>query len=98
MTLTTDNHPRHPEKEHRLDNPIKRKPAWNRDWEKIAQGDVLSVSDVRNAIRKGNRLEVINLTKNETYETEHPMTPRQVEMVLTGSLINLVRQKSHSLE
>lgn len=63
------------------------------DWEKIAQGDVLSIRDVRNTIRQGNRVTVINLTRNETYETEHPMTPRQVEMVLAGSLINLVRQK-----
>ena len=44
------------------------------------------------------QVRVINLTKNETYETEHPMTPRQVEMVLAGSLINLVRRKSHSLD
>jgi len=64
------------------------------DWGKIAQGDVLSIRDARNTIRKGNRVRVINLTKNATYETEHPMTPRQVEMVLAGSLINLVRQKS----
>jgi aconitate hydratase len=63
------------------------------DWEKIAQGDVLSIPDVRNAIRKGSRVSVINLTKNETYKAEHSMTPRQVEMVLAGSLINLVRQK-----
>ena len=63
------------------------------DWQKIAQGDVLSIPDVRNAIREGNRVRVINLTRNETYETEHPMTPRQVAMVLAGSLINLVRQK-----
>ena len=68
------------------------------DWEKIAQGDVLSIPDVRNAIRNGNRVRMINLTKNETYETQHPMTPRQVEMVLAGSLINLVRRKSHDLE
>ncbi|MDD5579441.1 MAG: aconitate hydratase [Methylobacter sp.] len=63
------------------------------DWEKIAQGDVLSIPDVRNAIRTGSRVKVINLFKNESYETEHPMTPRQVEMVLAGSLINLVREK-----
>jgi aconitate hydratase len=63
------------------------------DWEKIAQGDVLSIPDARNAIRKGNRVKVVNLTQNEAYETEHAMTPRQVEMVLAGSLINLVRQK-----
>jgi hypothetical protein len=38
------------------------------------------------------------LTKDETYETEHSMTPYQVEMVLAGSLINLVKQKGLSLE
>ncbi|WP_292435996.1 hypothetical protein [Methylobacter sp.] len=37
------------------------------DWNKIAQGDTLSIPDVRNAIRQGNRIKVINLTKNETY-------------------------------
>lgn len=66
------------------------------DWDKIAQGDLLSIPDVRNAIRKGNRVKVINLTRNETYETEHLMTPYQVEMVLAGSLINLVKQKGLS--
>jgi aconitate hydratase len=65
------------------------------DWERIAQGDVLSIPDVRNAIQRGKRVTVVNLTQNETYEIESPMTPRQVEMVLAGSLINRVRQKRH---
>jgi len=64
------------------------------DWNKIAQGDRLSIPDVRNAIRQGNSVKVINLTRNETYETEHRMTHYQVEMVLAGSLINLVKQKA----
>jgi aconitate hydratase len=64
------------------------------DWNKIAQGDRLSIPDVRNAILKGHSVKVINLTKNETYETEHRMTRYQVEMVLAGSLINLVKQKA----
>jgi aconitate hydratase len=64
------------------------------DWNKISQGDRLSIPDVRNAIRQGNRIKVINLTKNETYETEHSMTHFQVDMVLAGSLINLVKQKA----
>jgi len=64
------------------------------DWNKIAQGDRLSIPDVRTAIRQGNSVKVINLTKNETYETEHRMTQYQVEMVLAGSLINLVKQKA----
>jgi aconitate hydratase len=64
------------------------------DWNKIAQGDRLSIPDVRNSISRGNSVKVVNLTKNETYETEHPMTHYQVEMVLAGSLINLVKQKA----
>jgi aconitate hydratase len=64
------------------------------DWNKIAQGDTLSIPDVRNAILKGHSVKVINLTKNETYDTEHRMTQYQVDMVLAGSLINLVKQKA----
>ncbi|MDD5320829.1 MAG: aconitate hydratase [Methylococcales bacterium] len=66
------------------------------DWKTISKGDKLSIPDLRNAIRKGNRIQVNNLTKDETYETEHRMTPYQVEMVLAGSLINLVKQKGLS--
>ena len=63
------------------------------DWNKTAQGDRLSIPDVRNAIRKGNRVQLINPTKNETYETEHLLSPYQVETILAGSLINLIKQK-----
>jgi aconitate hydratase len=65
-----------------------------KDWEKIAQGDELSVPEVRAAIQRGTRLEVINLTRNQAYLVEHPLTPRQVDMVLAGSLINLIRQRA----
>ncbi|NOT11608.1 MAG: aconitate hydratase [Methylococcaceae bacterium] len=63
------------------------------DWKMISKGDKLSIPNVQDAIRKGNRIRVTNLTKDETYDTAHPMTPYQVEMVLAGSLINLVKQK-----
>ena len=63
------------------------------DWKKISQSDLLSIPDVHNAIHNGNRVQINNLTKDETYETEHTMTPYQVKMVLAGSLINLVKQK-----
>lgn len=64
------------------------------DWDRIAQGDVLSIPDVRDTIRTGKRVRVVNLTRDETYQTEHPMTARQIEMVLAGSLINLARQRA----
>jgi aconitate hydratase len=63
------------------------------DWEMIEQGDVLRLLDVREAIRHGNQLKVINQTKHQTYATEHAMTARQVEMILAGSLINLFRAR-----
>jgi aconitate hydratase len=66
------------------------------DWERIGQGDRLSIPDVRATIQKGKRIRVINLTKNEAYETEHPLAPKVVDMVLAGGLINWVKRKSSS--
>jgi aconitate hydratase len=66
------------------------------DWEKIDQNDVLILSDIREAIRRGGQVTAINKTKGETYITEHAMTDRQIEMILAGSLINLLR-KRHDL-
>jgi aconitate hydratase len=63
------------------------------DWNKITQDDRLSIPDVRHVIRKGNKVQVVNLTKKETYETEHTLTPSQVDMVTVGGLINLVKEK-----
>jgi aconitate hydratase len=63
------------------------------DWEKIHQGDMLAIPDVLKLIQQRPNVKIINLTRNETYETTHPLTPSQVEMVRMGSLINLVREK-----
>ena len=62
------------------------------DYDRIDQGDVLHVRDVRNSIQEGNKIQVVNRTKNETYETAHVMTDRQVQIMLEGGLINLVRK------
>jgi aconitate hydratase len=63
------------------------------DWEKIDQGDILSIPDIHSVISLRNSITVNNLTKNECYQTEHRMTSHQIEMVRMGSLINLVRRK-----
>jgi aconitate hydratase len=63
------------------------------DWEKIQQDDILAINDVRGAIQKGRKVSVRNTTRNETYETEHSMSGRQVRIVLEGSLINVVRHR-----
>ena len=63
------------------------------DWEKIDQDDVLSLPDIRAAIPQGVQVKVINKTKGETYKAEHALTGRQVEMILSGSLLNLMRKR-----
>jgi aconitate hydratase len=63
------------------------------DWERVDEGDVLSIPEVRPAIQQGNKVVVKNLTKGETFETQHSMSARHVEMVLEGSLINVVRNR-----
>lgn len=58
------------------------------DRKQIVQGDELAIPDVRNAIRNGKRVEVINRTRDQRYETEHSLSERQVETVLAGGLIS----------
>jgi aconitate hydratase len=64
------------------------------DRDRIDRDDVLGISEVRLALQVGHRIRVANRTKNETYETTHPMSDRQVQMVLAGGLINIIRAKS----
>ena len=63
------------------------------DYDHIEQGDELEIIDVRHILRQGNRVQVTNKTKNETYDTQHTLSERQIEMILQGSLINVVRKQ-----
>ncbi|MGB5106234.1 MAG: aconitate hydratase, partial [Candidatus Zixiibacteriota bacterium] len=49
------------------------------DWDKIAQGDVLKLTEVRTLVSKKSRLSITNVSKNQSYEVDHRMSPRQVE-------------------
>ncbi len=63
------------------------------DYDRIEQEDELETVDIRRVLSQGNRIRITNKTKNETYETEHILSERQIEMVLEGSLINVVRKR-----
>jgi aconitate hydratase len=63
------------------------------DWNRIAPGHGLRLPDVREAIRRGNQVHILNQSTNEMYIAEHGMTERQVQMLLAGSLINLLRAR-----
>lgn len=45
------------------------------------------------AIKEGYQIKIVNGTKKRTISTTHAMSSRQVEMVLKGSLINVMKEK-----
>jgi aconitate hydratase len=63
------------------------------DYDHIEQGDELETVNIHQVLSRGKRILITSKTKNETYETEHALSDRQIEMVLEGSLINVVRKK-----
>jgi aconitate hydratase len=65
------------------------------DYNRIAQPDELEILDVRQNISQDNRIRVLNKTRKETYDTQHSLSERQIEMILEGGLINAVRKRQH---
>jgi aconitate hydratase len=59
-------------------------------WNTIDQDDVCELEDVRETIRKSNRIDAFSKTKNRSYALQHVLSRRQVEMVLAGGLINVL--------
>jgi aconitate hydratase len=63
------------------------------DYERIAPGDSLRIDRVREALKGGQRIDIENVTRREVYRVAHDLSGRQLEMVLAGSLINVVRDR-----
>ena len=66
------------------------------DYDRIDQGDVLAIAEPAEQLRRGERVEVANETKGETYSLRHRLTPRQVEIVARGSLISVIRDRERA--
>ena len=63
------------------------------DYDAIEQDDELEFEGLRDAIKEGSEVKVRNKTKDRTFTCEHQLSPRQVEMVLTGSLLTVIKNK-----
>lgn len=62
------------------------------DYKKIEPGDIIVIKQVHQAIQQGNKLnatiENSSENKNLTIPLQHNLSPRQVEILLKGGLIN----------
>ena len=63
------------------------------DFDRIDQGDELELTNVREEMQQGREVTVRNTTKDETYAAHHDLTEREVEMVLEGSQISVVKRE-----
>jgi len=63
------------------------------DYDAIEQEDVLEIAGVRGALEKQQNIPVYNKTRNATFEAACRLSRRQIEMILSGSLVNMVRRK-----
>jgi len=63
------------------------------DYDRIGQGDELSIDGLPDALHAGGELTVRNPAKKQDYLVRHRLSPRQVAMVLAGGQIPLVRSR-----
>lgn len=62
------------------------------DYDKISQGDELSLEGVKTAIVNNQPILLKNLTTGESYELKYDLTKRQKDIILAGGLLNYTRE------
>ena len=66
--------------------------ANSEDYDKISEGDELSLKGIKNAIIENKTAILQNLTKNEEYIVNYDLSQRQKDMILAGGLLNYTKQ------
>ena len=63
------------------------------DYEGIEQGDRLAIKGLVGQIQSGRQVSVENITRQRRFATHHDLSPRQIDILLRGGLINWVRER-----
>jgi len=63
------------------------------DYRDLEQGDVLVFENLRRALDEGQTLEAQNRDKGCHYRLRHSLSRRQVELLLKGGVLNLMKQR-----
>lgn len=61
------------------------------DYDKVSQGDILELPEIRNAIKSGSKVTLINKTTGEEYALCYDYSERQKAMILEGGLLNYTK-------
>jgi aconitate hydratase len=63
------------------------------DYAAIQAHDVLRLVDVRHALAEGAELLIENVRRQRSFRVHHTLSPRQVQFVLKGGLINWMKER-----
>lgn len=63
------------------------------DYDSIQQGDEIELKGIRNKFENNGEIKVRNKTRNMEYNMTHNLSERQIEMILSGSAINYLKNK-----
>ncbi|MFZ4452879.1 aconitate hydratase [Salibacterium aidingense] len=67
--------------------------ADNKDYDDIESGDILELKNIREAIKNSHELTARVKDKNKEIRVHHALSERQVDIMLTGGLINWVKDR-----
>lgn len=62
------------------------------DYDKITQGDELSLKGIKNAIINDKPAVLVNITTGEEYEIKYDLSQRQKDIILAGGLLNYTKE------
>jgi aconitate hydratase len=63
------------------------------DYDCLQASDILRLSDLRRTLTTGGDLVVENVTRDQKFSMRHDLSPRQVEFLLQGGLINWMKER-----
>ena len=64
------------------------------DYDRMDQDDELLILDAHAGLESGTTLRIENKTKGMVFEVRHDLTPRQVQIILAGGMLNYAKKSS----
>ena len=64
------------------------------DYNLCDQGDSIELPDIKNRLTSGGKVIINNLTKNKEIKVKHTLTPREIDILCVGGLLNYKAQSS----
>ncbi len=64
------------------------------DYDNAEPQDELRIADVRTRLSESPTLVVENKAKGSKFEVRHDLTPRQVEIILAGGMLNFTKKSA----